>query len=593
MDNGEIIAELYSLRAGLSLIAQEGDKLKAKLSVAELEKTAALQQARMECDAKIARDSESVRRAESQAEARKKEIRDKKLRRVQDITTEIAVREAQIQKLKIENEEAAESAVTEKRRALDRLKPSESRDNYEAARSKYKSNKESLQKRVSERAAGDTAKCVFDVLFCVLHILTAVYECFGIYTLNINRYLFLTAFWVAVLIMVVECVFAKGYWSNLKNSNADLAVAVMAYIFYIANICILFVSTITMGTKPESYSRPTMITVVLVGSALAFAVTLWRTIRHFKRGCQMEYAKRAAMRLENKRLESSLKKAEKLDTAWAKYDSEKAEYDRVKDAAVLNIIDSSVQYVKEEDERARKEIEKIKADADSQIAAVKNALREKEKEHEEFKAAAQKQCESDCADIETQCQNRCRELTELHGKISSELWDTLVEKYGRLLDVRDWKILDLVIWQLETNRADTVKEALQLADREMQADRIMQSIKAANNEIGQRIHDSFGSLKSQLAGSFYNLAKGFTAIAGDISRQIERSSRLISGRIDESALKTAAAYESQLSGMLESNRNMERLFSETTLQTALLEKSNCSSDNLISAVNELRKKIAD
>lgn len=42
----------------------------------------------------------------------------------------------------------------------------------------------------------------------------------------------------------------------------------------------------------------------------------------------------------------------------------------------------------------------------------------------------------------------------------------LENAYGDILDSRDWDKLDKIIYLLETHRADTVKEALQLIDRE-------------------------------------------------------------------------------------------------------------------------------
>lgn len=43
---------------------------------------------------------------------------------------------------------------------------------------------------------------------------------------------------------------------------------------------------------------------------------------------------------------------------------------------------------------------------------------------------------------------------------------TLENTYGDILDSRDWDKLEAIIYLLETHRADTVKEALQLIDRE-------------------------------------------------------------------------------------------------------------------------------
>ncbi|MDE7082381.1 MAG: hypothetical protein K2O89_01595 [Clostridia bacterium] len=46
---------------------------------------------------------------------------------------------------------------------------------------------------------------------------------------------------------------------------------------------------------------------------------------------------------------------------------------------------------------------------------------------------------------------------------------TLENTYGDILNYRDWDKLDMIIYLLETYRADTIKEALQLIDREQQS----------------------------------------------------------------------------------------------------------------------------
>lgn len=52
----------------------------------------------------------------------------------------------------------------------------------------------------------------------------------------------------------------------------------------------------------------------------------------------------------------------------------------------------------------------------------------------------------------------------------------LLEQFSSLLDERDWKNLDLVIYQIETGRADSIKEALHQVDRELQTERIVKSV---------------------------------------------------------------------------------------------------------------------
>lgn len=51
-------------------------------------------------------------------------------------------------------------------------------------------------------------------------------------------------------------------------------------------------------------------------------------------------------------------------------------------------------------------------------------------------------------------------------KYCSAYYKSLCEEFSRVLNERDWQNLDLIIFKIETRRADSVKEALQLIDRE-------------------------------------------------------------------------------------------------------------------------------
>lgn len=104
------------------------------------------------------------------------------------------------------------------------------------------------------------------------------------------------------------------------------------------------------------------------------------------------------------------------------------------------------------------------------------------------------------------------------------LYDALVEQYSSLLDVRDWEFLDFFIYYFETNRADTVREALLLADNERRADRIVQAVQSAAREISHTLNRGFEALGSQISLSFNalsdridNLSYGINQISGGLN----------------------------------------------------------------------------
>lgn len=74
----------------------------------------------------------------------------------------------------------------------------------------------------------------------------------------------------------------------------------------------------------------------------------------------------------------------------------------------------------------------------------------------------------------------------------------LSEQFTPILDERDWQHLDLVIYEIETRRADNVKEALQLVDRELQTERIERTIGEAANAICHTLQCGFTALQQSI-----------------------------------------------------------------------------------------------
>lgn len=76
-----------------------------------------------------------------------------------------------------------------------------------------------------------------------------------------------------------------------------------------------------------------------------------------------------------------------------------------------------------------------------------------------------------------------------------------------LIDFRDWENVDLLIYYFETGRADDMKEALQLVDKQRQADQITEAIEAATESICKTINVSMTRLGSALSQSFSVLSR--------------------------------------------------------------------------------------
>lgn len=128
---------------------------------------------------------------------------------------------------------------------------------------------------------------------------------------------------------------------------------------------------------------------------------------------------------------------------------------------------------------------------------------------------------------------------------------TLVSTFGTILDKRDWENLDLIIYYYETGRADSVKEALQLVDKEKRNDALIEAIGIATNEICRSIH-SLGKVMIQ----------GFASL----SAQLE-------------------AQRAQIAGA------MSDILTQQTLNNALLAKANVSSKQMVEQMKTLNNKL--
>lgn len=143
-------------------------------------------------------------------------------------------------------------------------------------------------------------------------------------------------------------------------------------------------------------------------------------------------------------------------------------------------------------------------------------------------------------------------ITTIKNQCES-MYIAMQNEFSDTLDVRDWKHLDLVIFYMETRRADSVKEALQLVDREMQTQRIEQTIIAATNQICNTLAVGFTMLQNTMESCFNSL-----------SAQIAQSSAVVS---------------SQLSG----------LTSAVNMNNALQAKANVTSEQLMNDLYYIRK----
>lgn len=152
------------------------------------------------------------------------------------------------------------------------------------------------------------------------------------------------------------------------------------------------------------------------------------------------------------------------------------------------------------------------------------------------------------------------------------IYNSLVKEYGETLNVREWEHLDLIIYYFETGRADTIKEALQLLDKQIQHEELVETLKQATNSI----ESSINSIKNEMVVCFGKLAAQIAI------RQQETMDRLsqIEDKIDSNAMMVDQSVK-----ML--SYNMSEIASQERMSNALLAKINVGSGQLVNDTNYL------
>ena len=182
--------------------------------------------------------------------------------------------------------------------------------------------------------------------------------------------------------------------------------------------------------------------------------------------------------------------------------------------------------------------------------------------HEIENSLAEKK--NDAKAVQVQAEKKSQPFLEQSGVIDR----ALVDNFSEFLDPRDWKYLDLIIFYLETGRADSIKEALQQVDREAQTDRIVGAVQTAGENITQSIESGLASLKS-------GMVQCFSVLSEQIAQSAEQQMiglAMVSGQMQKLSGQLGDLSQQVQSGM----------------QAALKEKSSSPSSQLMDDVRYMR-----
>lgn len=150
-----------------------------------------------------------------------------------------------------------------------------------------------------------------------------------------------------------------------------------------------------------------------------------------------------------------------------------------------------------------------------------------------------------------------------HNLINSNIKASLIEQFSNIINISDWRNIDLILFYLQTGRADTVKEALYQLDRQRQAEMIASTIKQATEHICNTINTATANLMCEINNSFSKLCTTINMITHNVVDTID----------------------SLASNVNETNKINAKILDNEQLSSALLEKLNVSSDELIRIVH--------
>lgn len=172
----------------------------------------------------------------------------------------------------------------------------------------------------------------------------------------------------------------------------------------------------------------------------------------------------------------------------------------------------------------------------------------------------------DCVKVADEKIAEAKKQATEHAVAGLSMIYALEDSFGDMIDRRDWENTDVLIYALETRRADDVKEALKVVDEERRTERILEAVNTAGQEICKSINMGLSRLQGEMTRCFGLLGQ-IMVLQGD----------RIAGHMQDLqySVDTNSKYMAQLS-------------SQQNMSNALLAKANENSAALAAEVTQLR-----
>lgn len=140
------------------------------------------------------------------------------------------------------------------------------------------------------------------------------------------------------------------------------------------------------------------------------------------------------------------------------------------------------------------------------------------------------------------------------------LFDYMVKEFNDFLDYRDWQNVDLIIFYIETKRAETIKEALYQVDRQNQVDTIVMacneisaSIRNLSSSMMITINNCFSDLESQMKKQYNSQIKMYENINNFMDLELDNVKNDVTEHIK--SISSQQSIQNALISKIEVNTN--------------------------------------
>ncbi|MBP5444633.1 MAG: hypothetical protein J6Y28_00540 [Acholeplasmatales bacterium] len=200
-------------------------------------------------------------------------------------------------------------------------------------------------------------------------------------------------------------------------------------------------------------------------------------------------------------------------------------------------------------------------------------LKENLPNQEEIKDEKVQEIEFEITNVEDEI-SELEEEAKLKVKIATETYNALVANYGETLHTSDWKNLDRLLYYISTNRADSIKEALNALDMKINNEMLIAEIRSNTNLIVGEMNRANSIMFQTITRCAEEINDSIGYMGRKISSSIEASTKKLAKRLDDSMSITLNAQAQ----VVESNN---RLISAQDLTNSLIKNGNKTSEELL------------